>query len=46
MFGHIISGVEALDDLEKVPVDEKFRPITDIKIRRTVVHANPIAEWG
>ena len=46
VFGHVISGLEVLDDLEKVPVDEKHRPITDIKIRRATIHANPIAEWG
>lgn len=46
VFGHIINGLEALEDLEKVPVNPKYTPITDIKIRRTTIHANPIAEWG
>ena len=33
-----------LDALEKVPVDEKSRPIQEIKIKSVTVHANPIAD--
>ena len=41
----VIHGFETLDDLEKVPVDEKtYRPKTEIRIRRVTIHANPIAD--
>ena len=46
VFGHVLHGLDVLDDLEKVPVDEKFKPITDIKIKHVTIHANPIAQWG
>lgn len=42
----VIDGFDTLDDLEKLPVDEKsFRPKTEIKIRRVTIHANPLADW-
>ena len=45
IFAHIIDGVEILDELEKIPVDEKtFRPKYDIKIKNVTIHSNPIAE--
>ncbi|KAL6076639.1 Peptidyl-prolyl cis-trans isomerase-like 3 [Balamuthia mandrillaris] len=44
VFGHVISGFEALDALEKVPVDEAERPITPVRIRSVTIHANPIAD--
>ncbi|XP_070531908.1 peptidyl-prolyl cis-trans isomerase-like 3 [Ptychodera flava] len=45
IFGKVIDGLETLDDLEKVPVNEKnFRPMNDIKIQRITIHANPIAD--
>ena len=41
----VIDGFDTLDDLEKVPVEDKtFRPTTEICIRRVTIHANPIAE--
>ena len=41
----MIDGFDTLDDLEKVPVEDKtFRPTTEICIRRVTIHANPIAE--
>jgi peptidyl-prolyl cis-trans isomerase-like 3 len=33
VFGKVIDGMDVLDALEKVPVDEKNRPVTDVKIR-------------
>ncbi len=30
--------------MERVRVDEKDRPIVDIKIERVTIHANPIAD--
>ena len=46
IFRHrVIDGFDTLDDLEKLPVDEKsFRPKTEIKIRRVTIHANPLAD--
>ncbi|KND02514.1 peptidyl-prolyl cis-trans isomerase-like 3 [Spizellomyces punctatus DAOM BR117] len=44
VFGKVIDGWDALDSLEKVPVDEKSRPIQDVRIRTVTIHANPIAE--
>lgn len=45
VFGKVIGGFETLDDLEKVPVQEKnMRPIQPVKIRDITIHANPIAD--
>ncbi|KAI9017322.1 peptidylprolyl isomerase-like protein-like 3 [Gaertneriomyces semiglobifer] len=44
VFGKVIDGWETLDALEKVSVDEKSRPIQDVKIRSITIHANPIAD--
>nr|XP_002124966.1 peptidyl-prolyl cis-trans isomerase-like 3 [Ciona intestinalis] len=45
IFGRVIDGNEVLDDLEKVPVNEKtYRPLRDVKIQRVTIHANPIAD--
>ena len=44
MINRVIDGFDTLDDLEKVPVEEKtFKPKTEIRIRRITIHANPIA---
>ena len=40
----VIHGFDTLDAIEKVPVDEKYRPIQDIKINSVIIHANPLAE--
>ena len=40
----VIDGFDVLEDLEKVPVEDKtFRPKMDIRIRRITIHANPLA---
>ncbi|KAI9136236.1 cyclophilin-like domain-containing protein [Paraphysoderma sedebokerense] len=44
VFGKVIDGFDTLDAIEKVPVDEKNRPLQDIKIKSVTIHANPIAE--
>ncbi|XP_011405122.1 PREDICTED: peptidyl-prolyl cis-trans isomerase-like 3 [Amphimedon queenslandica] len=45
IFGKVIDGMDTLDDLEKVPVNDKnYRPIQDIYLRRVTIHANPIAD--
>lgn len=45
IFAQVIDGFETLDELEKIPVNEKtYRPNYDIKIKNVTIHANPIAE--
>jgi len=44
VFGRVIDGLETLDSIEKIPVDEKDRPIHPIEIISTTVHANPFAD--
>ncbi|KAK9723039.1 Peptidyl-prolyl cis-trans isomerase cyp10 [Basidiobolus ranarum] len=45
VFGKVIDGADTtLDAIEKVTVDEKNRPIQDIRIRSVTIHANPLAE--
>ncbi|ORX93839.1 cyclophilin-like protein [Basidiobolus meristosporus CBS 931.73] len=45
VFGKVIDGADTtLDSIEKVTVDEKNRPIQDIRIRTVTIHANPLAE--
>ena len=39
----LIDGQETLDELERIPVDPKFRPLKDLKILEVLIHANPIA---
>ena len=43
IFGQVIDGFETLDAMEKVPVNEKNRPLTDIRIKGVTIHANPLA---
>lgn len=40
----IIDGFEALDLMEREPVDGSDKPLNDIKIHKVTIHANPIAE--
>merc|ERR1712002_1034363 len=45
VFGRLIDGMETLDEIEKLPVDEKtFRPLSEVKIESVTIHANPIAD--
>ena len=44
IFGKVIDGMDTLDALEMVPVDEKSRPLQDIRIKNVIIHANPLAE--
>lgn len=44
IFAKVIDGLEVLDDLEKLPVNEKnFRPLKEIHLKNVTIHANPIA---
>lgn len=45
LLSRVIDGLETLDDLEKLPVNEKsYRPLTDVRIKSVTIHANPIAD--
>lgn len=40
----VIDGFEALEELEKLPVNTKnFKPLNDVKIQYISIHANPLA---
>jgi cyclophilin family peptidyl-prolyl cis-trans isomerase len=39
----VIDGMDTLDYMEKVPVDKKYRPTQEIKIKSVTIHANPLA---
>lgn len=41
----VIDGADStLDAIEKIPVDDKHRPIQEVRIRSVTIHANPIAD--
>nr|AIT71764.1 peptidyprolyl cis-trans isomerase 10 [Anisakis simplex] len=44
VFGRVIDGFDALDELEKIKVDAKYRPVVEQRIRHVIIHANPIAD--
>jgi peptidyl-prolyl cis-trans isomerase-like 3 len=33
-----------LDAFEKIPIDEKNRPLQELRIKSITIHANPIAD--
>nr|XP_020755486.1 peptidyl-prolyl cis-trans isomerase-like 3 [Odocoileus virginianus texanus] len=44
VFGKVIDGLETLDELEKLPVNEKtYRPLNDV-CKDITIHANPFAQ--
>ncbi|TFK70331.1 cyclophilin-like protein [Pluteus cervinus] len=45
IFGKIIDGADStLDAMERVPVNNKNRPLQEIKLTGITIHANPIAD--
>ncbi len=45
MLYRVIDGADStLDAMEKIPIDEKNRPLQEIKIKSITIHANPIAD--
>ncbi|XP_059608977.1 peptidyl-prolyl cis-trans isomerase-like 3 [Phlebotomus argentipes] len=44
LFAKVIDGFEALDELEKLPVNPKtYRPMIEKRINTVTIHANPLA---
>nr|CAH0099405.1 unnamed protein product [Daphnia galeata] len=44
IFGKVIDGFDVLDELEKLPVNQKnHRPLKDIHLNSVTIHANPLA---
>lgn len=43
-FGRVIDGFEALDLMEREPVDSSDRPLNEITFYQCKIHANPIAD--
>lgn len=44
IFARVIDGFQALDELEKLPVNPKsYRPLVEKKINSVTIHANPLA---
>ena len=44
IFGKVIDGFEALEELEKLPVNPKnYKPLTETRLQSVTVHANPLA---
>jgi len=45
IFGKVIDGQDSkLDAMERVPVSNKNRPLSDIKLTHATIHSNPIAD--
>ncbi|KAF8181328.1 cyclophilin-like domain-containing protein [Pholiota molesta] len=45
IFGKVIDGADStLDSIERVPVNNKNRPLNEIKLTGVTIHSNPIAD--
>ncbi|KAF9563179.1 cyclophilin-like protein, partial [Agrocybe pediades] len=45
IFGKVIDGADStLDSMERVPVNNKNRPLNEIKLTGITIHSNPIAD--
>ncbi|KIJ13423.1 hypothetical protein PAXINDRAFT_163657 [Paxillus involutus ATCC 200175] len=45
IFGKVIDGADStLDMMERVPVNNKNRPLAEVKLTHVTIHANPIAD--
>lgn len=44
LFGRVLDGFDALDELEKMPVNPKnYKPMVEKRIQSVTIHANPLA---
>ncbi|KAI0267726.1 peptidyl-prolyl cis-trans isomerase-like 3 [Gloeopeniophorella convolvens] len=45
IFGKVIDGADStLDAIERVPVNNKNRPLTEVRLTHVTIHSNPIAD--
>ena len=44
VFGRVIDGFDALEALEKIPVNAKHKPLTETRLKGVTIHANPMAD--
>ncbi|KAF8813181.1 cyclophilin-like protein [Phlegmacium glaucopus] len=45
IFGKVIDGADStLDSMERVPVNNKNRPLNEMKLTHVTIHSNPIAD--
>lgn len=44
VFGKVIDGFDTLDALERCQVNDKHRPLSEIRLRSVTIHANPLAD--
>eukprot|EP00322_Chrysochromulina_rotalis_P025257 CAMPEP_0115851046 /NCGR_PEP_ID=MMETSP0287-20121206/12276_1 /TAXON_ID=412157 /ORGANISM="Chrysochromulina rotalis, Strain UIO044" /LENGTH=176 /DNA_ID=CAMNT_0003305059 /DNA_START=71 /DNA_END=601 /DNA_ORIENTATION=+ len=44
VFGRVIDGWDTLNAIERSQVNEKHRPLSEIRIDRLTIHANPLAD--
>ncbi|KAE9554042.1 hypothetical protein FO519_002738 [Halicephalobus sp. NKZ332] len=44
IFGKVIDGFDALEELENIVVDKRYRPVVEQKIKDVTIHANPLAD--
>jgi cyclophilin family peptidyl-prolyl cis-trans isomerase len=40
IFGHVIDGFDALEELENIKVDAKYRPVVEQRIRSVLQNGN------
>ena len=43
IIGEIMEGMDVLDNIEKIPVGKKNKPLIDIIIEHVTIHVNPLA---
>jgi len=44
IIGRVIDGSDTLDALERVEVNQKHRPLKEVRLQNVTIHANPLAE--
>ncbi|KAJ4477384.1 cyclophilin-like domain-containing protein [Lentinula aciculospora] len=45
IIGKVIDGADStLDAMERIPVNPKNRPLSEVKLTHVIIHANPIAD--
>lgn len=45
VFGRVIDGADTtLNNLEKLQVNEKYRPLKEVYLKNVTIHANPLAK--